>query len=164
VHFTVTTDETLRRADEIVDYLRGPCLWIPRLDYPDFDRWTERVHAQLKSEAKRAVVTLSGGNVVGAVIYQRHEVEEAIEVKNVTVRPDQQGRYVASFMLRNAEIEGATDFGVGRVIVDAKAKNLAIRSFLLKSGYRPVTTTDLYGLGAGADILYEKAVSTCLST
>lgn len=146
-------------SDEVVDYLRGPRLWVPRADYPDFDEWVERVRAQLRTEEKRAVVALDRRGVCGAVVYQRHRSEPgALEVKNVTVRPDQRGRLLASFMLRNAEAEGASELGATRCLVDAKARNLGIRSFLLKSGYLPVGASDLYGLGAGEDVVYRKSL------
>lgn len=157
MNFTFTTDDTFKRADEIVDYLLGPRLWIPRLDYPDFFAWVDRTHAQLKSEEKRAIVALSGGNVCGAVIYQKHKTEpDTLEIKNITVRPDMRGRYVASFLVRNAEVEGALDFKANRVVLDAKKRNSAIRSFLFKGGYLPLQTMDLYALGAGEDIVYAK--------
>jgi len=157
MEFTFTSDVAASRADEIVDYLRGPRLWVPSIDYPDFERWATKVHQQLKSECKRALVALSYGGVVGAVIYQRHEVEaDALEIRNITVRPDVRGRYVARFLLRNAEIEGAHDFGARVVFCDAKVKNVAIRSHLLQSGYRVRRVEDLYGLGAGEDVVYAK--------
>jgi len=160
VNFVFTTDETCRRADEVLDYLRGPRLWIPALDYPDFDAWAAKIHHQLKSEEKRALLALSYGNVVGAIIYQRHrEVPEALEVKNITVRPDQRGRYIASFLLRNAEIEGRADFQSNHVLVDTKARNLPIQRYLRKNGYRTKGVTDLYGLGAGEDIVFTKRLA-----
>jgi ribosomal protein S18 acetylase RimI-like enzyme len=160
VEFTFTSDEG-KRADEIVDYLRGPRLWIPKLDYPDFDRWAEAVHAQLKTEAKRAMVALASGVVVGAVIYQRHRtVKHALEIKNLTVRPDMRGRFIASFLLRNAEIEGSADYGVHEALVDAKARNAGIRAHLVRHGYRVRAVQDLYGLGAGDDVVYGKPIST----
>ena len=155
-----TTEETLRRADELVDYLRGPRLWLPASDYPDYDAWLERAHAALKREAKRAVLAIAGSVVVGAVVYQRHrEDTSALEVKNITVRADQRGRRIASFLLRSAEIEGLADFGCRRVVCDAKVGNLAVRAFLRASGYVPADVRDLYALGAGADVVYEKTAT-----
>jgi ribosomal protein S18 acetylase RimI-like enzyme len=155
--FRFTNEETLQRADEIVAYLTGPRLWIPRADYPDFDAWVARVHGQLKTEAKRALLAIAQGNIVGAVLYQRHQTApDALEVKNITVRPDMQGRYVASFLLRNTEIEGQQDFSTSRALVDAKVQNRGIRSFLTRNGYAVRQAADLYGLGAGEDIVYEK--------
>lgn len=90
-------------------------------------------------------------------MYQRHKkYADALEIKNVTVHPDVRGRHVASFLLRNAEIEGCHDFHTNRVLVDAKSHNVAIRAFLLKGGYLPLTCVDLYGLGAGEDVVYCK--------
>lgn len=152
-----TSERTQSRADELVDYLRGPRLWIPRADYPDFDDWSEKVHAQLKAEHKRALLALSHGAVVGAVIYQRHVTEPmTLEIKNVTVRPDMRGRYIARFLLRNAEIEGRADFGVRRVVLDAKASNVALRRYVEGQGYVSAEVRDLYGLGGGADVLFRK--------
>lgn len=156
--FRFTTEETCRRADEVVDYLKGPRLWVPQLDYPDFSEWMDRTHAQLKTEEKRAILAISQGNVVGAIVYQRHKkVPQTLEIKNITVRPDQRGRHVASFLLRNAEIEGARDFRTVSTMVDAKASNLPIRYFLTRNGYKASVIEDLYCLGAGPDIVYEKA-------
>jgi ribosomal protein S18 acetylase RimI-like enzyme len=160
MEFLFTSDGMDRRADEILNYLRGPRLWIPHEDYPDFDGWLQKVHSQLKDETKRALVALSRGNVIGAVIYQRHMAEPtALEIKNITVRPDMRGRHIASFLVRNVEVEGAREFGVRSVLVDAKVGNLEIRTFLFGEGYRIQTIEDLYGLGAGEDVLYRKSLS-----
>lgn len=159
MNIVVTTEKVWSMADEIVGYLTGPRLWIPQSDYPDFEDWAQRVHAQLKSEAKRAVVALSAGAVVGAAVYQPHRSDpRVLEVKNITVRPDARGRLLATFMLRNAEVEGAADFGCREAAVDAKARNSALRAFLFKSGYRVDRVEDLYGLGAGADVVYRKTL------
>lgn len=161
MEFLVTTDQTCRRTDEVVTYLTGPRLWIPQADYPDYDAWIEKVHEQLRHEHKRAILALCRNRIVGAVVYQKHLTEpDALEIKNITVRPDMQGRYVASFLLRNAEIEGAQDFGVRRALLDAKVRNTAIRTYLFKHGYRPlVPRLDLYGLGAGEDVVYTKLLA-----
>lgn len=157
--FRFTTEQSTTRADEIIDYIRGPRLWVPRLDYPDFDRWLEKVHEELKTETKRALLALSANQVIGAIIYQRHrQLPEVVEIKNLTVRPDMRGRCVASFLIRNAEVEGCRDFTAHRVVVDTKARNLAMRSFLFHCGYTPQQIIDLYGLGAGQDVVYEKMV------
>jgi ribosomal protein S18 acetylase RimI-like enzyme len=157
---TFTSEETWRRADEVVDHLRGPRLWVPRRDYPDFDEWLEKAWRQLRSEEKRALLALVDGRVAAAVVYQRHADDPSVlEVKNVSVRPDWRGRLVASFLLRNAEAEGVRDFGSREAVVDAKAGNLGVRAYLIRNGYRPAEVQDLYGLGAGPDVLYRKRVA-----
>lgn len=163
MNFVFTTDETCSRADEVVDYLRGPRLWIPARDYPDFSEWIDRTHGQLKSEEKRALLALSYGNVVGAIIYQAHKtIDKALEVKNITVRPDQRGRHIASFLLRNAEIEGAADFGSTHVLVDTKLRNYPVQAYLRRNGYSVKENTDLYRLGSGDDVVFTKQLCSTL--
>lgn len=155
-----TSDRTVRMADEIVDYLLGPRLWIPQGDYPDYGDWVQRVWAQLRSEEKRALIAVCRRRVVGAVVYQPHRaLPGVLEVKNLTVRPDLQGRHVASFLLRNAEVEGVRDFGSREVTLDAKVRNAAIRAFLLRNGYSVSGVHDLYGLRAGDDVVFRKGLS-----
>ena len=158
--FRFTNEQTLFRTDEIVEHLRGPRLWIPRFDYPDFDEWLERSHEQLKSEKKRALLALSGNTIVGAVVYQKRVgVPNDLEIKNLSVRPDARGRYIANFLLRNAEIEGSKDFKCDRVVLDTKMGNRAIRQLLVRCGYQVSLIEDLYKLGAGRDVTYEKELT-----
>lgn len=149
------------RTDEIAEYLTGPRLWIPRTDYPDVLDWAQKVHTELKAEIKRAMVAYQGGEIVGVTVYQRDKRNpKALEIKNLTVRPDVRGRHVASFLLRNAEIEGAAEFRTEIAICDAKATNIAIKFFLLRQHYQIVDQTDLYGLGAGEDLIFRKSLLT----
>lgn len=157
--FTFTNEYRISRLDQIVSYLMGPRLWIPHGDYPDFLDWADRVYGDLKRDNKRAMVALRNNEIVGVTIYQRHKVyPDALELKNLTVRPDSRGRYVASFLLRNSEIEGVKDFDSTRIICDAKARNFAIRSFLLKNHYEILAKEDLYRKNGGEDLIYTKDV------
>ena len=158
--FRFTNDYPVSKLEEIVSYLLGPRLWIPQTDYPDFLDWAGKTYAELKKENKRAIIALSGKEIVGAAIYQRHKkYSEALEIKNITVRPDVRGRYVANFLMRNTEVEGAQEFNSNYAICDAKAKNFSVRYFLLKNRYLPMANEDLYGLGAGKDIVYRKKLA-----
>ncbi len=155
--FTFTNEFKLSRLDEIVDYLSGPRLWVPHVDYPDYYDWLQKVHTQIKSEKKRAIIALYEKQIVGVTIYQKHEqIRNALEIKNLTVRPDVQGRYVASFLLRNTEYLGYKDFKCSHVLCDAKSHNQAIKAFLLRHKYLPQGTADLYGLNSGDDIIFKK--------
>jgi ribosomal protein S18 acetylase RimI-like enzyme len=157
--FRFTNEHPDSRTDEIVSYLLGPRLWIPQAHYPDFEDWLGRAHRELKSERKRALTAMTGaGEIVGVVLYQRHKTDAGtVEIKNLTVRPDVRGRYLASFLVRNAEVEGLAEYaGARRVVCDAKADNVPIRLFLLKQGYRLAARADLYGLSAGEDMVFEK--------
>ncbi len=168
--FQFTNEYPVSRLDEIVSYLMGPRLWIPHGDYPDFLDWADRVHRELKHDNKRALVAFSSGGgsafggqnneIVGVAVYQRHKAhDDTLEIKNLTVRPDKRGRYIASFLLRNAEIEGAKDFKSKRIICDAKAKNFEIKSFLLKNHYRILAKDDLYRKNGGEDLIYSKTIN-----
>lgn len=155
--FHFTNEYPAARLDEIVHYLLGPRLWIAAASYPDFADWAQRAHVELGSERKRALLACSGTDIVGVVVYQRHKQRaDALEIKNLTVRPDQRGRYLASFLVRNAEIEGVREFPVACVVCDAKADNAPIRKFLLRQRYAVVGRADLYDKGAGDDLIYEK--------
>lgn len=159
--FRFTTEYPLSRLDEIISYLLGPRLWFPRTDYPDFEEWAMRAYIEIKKETKRVIVALSQDQLVGVIVYQRHkQFSEALELKNLTIRPDQRGRHIASFLIKNAEIEGAGEFGVDRVFCDIKMNNLEMRMFLMQHQYRIIATTDLYHLSTGDDILFRKNLHT----
>lgn len=157
MNYRVTAEDTIKRADEIVDYLRAPRLWVPQTDYPDFDRWLTKTYKQFKSEQKRALITISDRKIVGVVIYQtHHSYPHTLEIKNISISPSYTGRYLASFMLRNAELEGKRDFKTTSVHIDAKADNIAIRKYLNKNGYTALFATNLYGLDDHTDMIYYK--------
>ncbi|MFH0912334.1 MAG: GNAT family N-acetyltransferase [Patescibacteria group bacterium] len=156
--FRFTNEYPTSQLDEVVAYLLGPRLWIPQTDYPDFGEWAERTYQELLRGGKRAMVaTARNKEIVGVTIYQRHRKRaDYLEIKNLTVRPDQRGRYLASFLLRNTEIEGSREFGVQAVVCDAKANNVAVRWFLKKHRYHVSGRENLYNLGAGDDLVYAK--------
>ena len=153
--FKFTNEYPVSRLDEAVSFLLGPRLWIPQNDYPDFFDWAQKTHSELKSDVKRAIIAFSRNNIIGAVVYQRHKKDKnALEIKNLTVRPDARGRYIASFLLKNAEVEGTREFRPQFITCDTKAKNLEIMHFLLKHHYRIVGKNDLYRLNSGEDLVY----------
>ena len=159
MNFNFTNEYAVSKLDEIVTYLLGPRLWMPQTDYPDFLDWAQKTHKELKAEAKRAMLAIENKEIIGVTIYQRHKnFQDFLEIKNLTVRPNKRGRYVASFLLRNSEIEGSTEFGVNHVICDAKARNHLIHFFLSNNGYRISGKTDLYGKNSGDDLIYKKYV------
>ena len=159
--FRFTNDYPVSRLDEAVSFLVGPRLWIPQNDYPDFLDWAQKIHGELKRDVKRAIIALSRNNIIGVVIYQRHKKDKTtLEIKNLTVRPDARGRYITSFLLKNAEGEGARAFYNKLITCDAKARNLEIMHFLLRHHYKIAGRNDLYGLGSGEDLVYKKRLHT----
>lgn len=159
MRFIFTNEFKISKLDEIIQYLAGPRLWIPQRDYPDYYDWLDKVYRQVKKEKKRAVIALSRNEVVGVVIYQKHlKIKQCLEIKNLTVRPNVRGRYVASFLMRNAEFLGEREYKCKKVICDTKAHNFAIRSFLLRHSYLPQGFSDLYKLKSGRDIVFTKSL------
>lgn len=163
MNYHITTEETIKRVDEIVDYLRGPRLWIPQTDYPNYDGWLNKIHDQLKHESKRALITVVNKLIVGVIVYQRHNsYPDTLEIKNLSISPTHQGRYLASCMLRNAELEGQRDFSTNSVHIDAKSNNIPIKQFLVKHKYTPLFATDLYGSKTN-DVVFYKTIANLLS-
>lgn len=161
--FKFTNEYPMSRLDEAVSFLSGPRLWIPQNDYPDFLDWAQKIHSELKQDKKRAIIALSQNNIIGVVIYQRHKKDKtALEIKNLTVQPDARGRYIASFLLKNAEVEGTREFRPEFITCDAKAKNFEIMHFLLKHHYEISGKRDLYGLSSGEDLVYKKRVTNLI--
>ncbi|PIT88067.1 MAG: hypothetical protein COU29_03575 [Candidatus Magasanikbacteria bacterium CG10_big_fil_rev_8_21_14_0_10_36_32] len=155
--FRFTNEYPTSRLDEIVNYLLGPRLWTPHANYPDFEDWVQKTHQEIKDGNKRVIIALSLNQIVGVMVYQRHKkYTKTLELKNLTVRPDLRGRYLASFLIKNAEIEGTMEFGSVNVLCDAKANNFGIRLFLTQHRYQIVGETDLYRLSSGSDIIYRK--------
>ncbi len=157
MEYTFTNRFKESRLDEIVDSLRGPRLWTPIRHYPDYREWVNTVHTDLKKELKRAMIVLNRNKVIGTLIYQKHKkIPKALELKNLSLSPDERGRYLASFLTRNAEIEGQREFKSTMVVCDTKMRNIDVRFFLIKHHYTPFLVTDLYGLHSGDDIVFSK--------
>lgn len=148
-----------REIEVVAGFLERPRLWIPTDDYPDFHHWLEKVRDQLFDNRKRAMVAYVEGEPVGAVVYQRHPDDPTtLQIKNVSVSPDVRSRHFGSFLLRNAEAEGAGhDFpGCEQVVVDTKMGNREMVAFLLDQHYAVERIADLYGLNTGLDVVLRK--------
>jgi len=163
--YRFTNEYPASKLDEVVNFILGPRLWIPNTDYPDFLDWADKSYKELHKESKRALIAISSGNIVGVSIYQKHKTySDALEIKNLTVRPEFRGRYLASFLLRNTEIEGSKEFKSKIILCDAKSVNYAIKLFLLKHRYKIAGREDLYNLGGGKDLIYKKNAPAILTS
>lgn len=160
--FRFNNDHSLAEVADIVDVLRQPRLWIPtERDYPNHGAWLDKTEDLIISGKKRAMTAYMGTDAVGAVIYQRDPMEPiSLEIRNISVSDDARGRYVGAFLLRNAEIEAVqNDFvGIEQYVVDTKVNNVEMIAFLESQGYSIREITDLYGLGAGLDVVMSKPV------
>lgn len=161
--FRFTNDHSSSDLGHVADVLLRPRLWIPtESDYPTHGDWVQKTEAQLAADSKRAMMAYYGPVSVGTVVYQQHKTRpEAVEIKNISVSDDMRGRYVGSFLLRNAEIEAiTTDFpDCTTVVGDTKITNVDMIKFVLDHGYTVEEITDLYGLGTGLDVVFSKSIT-----
>ena len=147
------------RAGQLIDFLLGPRLWVPDQTYPDYFDWIQRIEPELNGGCKRHMACVWNGELAGVVVWQRHKTETSwLEIKNITVRPLVSGRMVGSFLLRQAEIEGALEFGSVQSVCDAKTSARDVLGFLVACHYRPQLTTDLYGHGRGPDVVLTRTL------
>lgn len=159
--FTCTfTNECFKFTDQIVERIIKPRSWFPRGNlyyYPDIGDWAQKVYQELRGETKRAVIAVINQRVVGVIIFQRDKVnKDILELKHLSVGDFFAGRRIASFLLRQAEIEGTREFQSKKIRCDVKAELIGVQQFLLANRYQLISLTDLYGLKAGADAIFEK--------
>lgn len=161
--FRFNNEHSSAEVADIVDVLRQPRLWIPtEKDYPNHKTWLDKTEAQIASGSKKAMAAYMGKNAIGTVIYQQLSGDpKTLEIRNISVADDARGRHVGSFLLRNAEIEAIqNDFpGIEDIIIDTKLNNSQMITFLESQGYSVKDIVDLYGLGAGLDVVMSKAVT-----
>jgi ribosomal protein S18 acetylase RimI-like enzyme len=161
--FHFTNEHTTKSSGELMQVLRSPRLWIPsKRDYPDFNHWLDKTEAAIAGGTTRAMSARIGTQTVGAVIYKTScEAPTTLQIKNISLAPDARGRHIASFLVRNVEIEAARhDFPeCGHVTVDTKASNPDMINFLLSAGYDIDHVEDLYGLGGGLDVVFSKSLA-----
>jgi GNAT superfamily N-acetyltransferase len=155
------TDEIpASQLDRVVAATLQRRLWINDADYPDLPSWGERLHRELADGFKHAMVAYNRRSVAGSVIFKQGDDPRVLNVRRIAIRPIEEGRGIASFLLRSAEVEAKRRFAdLQTVRVDAKVSNRAIRGFLNHSGYTITSIEDLYGLGAGMDAIYTKTIS-----
>ncbi len=158
--YRITNEQTDARADEIVQFLQGPRLYIPQASYSQHGQWLEnKVHPQLKSGVKIASICLDRSDVSGVIIYQNHpELSGTAEIRNITVRPTDRGRYIGSFLLKNTEHEIKYYLQAEKILIDCKQSNIQMIRFLQKHGYTIETITDLYHHGDDLDVVFVKKI------
>ena len=156
------TNDYYPYLNQIIDRIIQPRLWFSGsnfADYPDIGDWSQRVYTELRREIKRAFIAVISRRVVGVIIYQRDKIEQDIlEFKHLSIDEMLAGRRIASFLWRQAEIEGVKEFQPKLIRCDVKIYRLAVRAFLEANHYQLVNTADLYSLKSGLDAVYQKEV------
>lgn len=163
LEFRFSNEPSAAHTDAVANRLIQPRLWIPHGDYPGHMEWRDKALADVEAGKKRAMVAFWGSEPVGLVVYQRAPDRPAVlEIKNISVEPAVRGRHVASFLLRQTEIEGAVDFpGVTHATGDTKMTNLGIMHFLLRQDYslsRPMHVETNYAQTNTPDIVFTKSL------
>jgi N-acetylglutamate synthase-like GNAT family acetyltransferase len=160
--FRFTNEHKASEVGNVISVLRRPRLWIPtETDYPGHSTWLEKVEDQIQTGKKRAMLAYIAGKPVGAVVYQRHEQSpNVVEVRNISVSPDSTHRGIASFLLRNTEIEAVSvDFpGTDTIMVDTKITNPEMIQFLETRRYELAGIADLYETGT-PDAVFTKPLA-----
>lgn len=158
--YRIDSEHSITDDANIVGLLRHPRLFIDTAqDYPGHADWLAKVEAQLNDDKKHVMAAYQGGVAIGAVLYQQLVSDpHGVEIKNISVAPDRTGLHLASFLLRGAEHEARqyTFSGIEKYVVDTKETNTGMIALLEREGYTIEDVTDLYGLGAGLDVVMTK--------
>ena len=158
-----SNDHSARQRSDVVAVLRQPRLWIPTAeDYPRHAEWLDKTESEVANGTKRAMLGYSDQQPVGAIVYRKHEdLNNVVEIRNISICPLVQGRLFGSFMLRQAEIDAVqNDFaGIDTFSVDTKITNTGMIGFLESEGYEITDIADLYQDGTGEDAILTKSVS-----
>lgn len=150
IDFNLTDTMNARNAARVIDHLRQPRLWIPTdEDYSHHSEWLEKTEAELISDTRHALVATFGRVVVGAIVFRPEpDDQETIGIRNISINPDYEGRYVGAFTLRNTEYAIRESYPkAARVIVDTKTTNTDMIAFLQSQHYSPKEIVDLYQSG-----------------
>lgn len=137
-------DYAFRTADNTRDIVMlRDFLAKQNLGYTRYDEWIQRCENDLFSGYKTAIMAFSDSRLVGDLIFQPHkELKRVRELKNMRVLPELQGNYFARFMLKQAEKGLGIDFDL--LMCDVRARETAIRKFMISAGYRETALISLY--------------------
>ncbi len=125
-----------RNLDEMTKFILEQ-----NLGYVNHFNWIEKARVELSSGYKEGILAYNNGIIVGDIVFQEHkELPKIGEIKNIRVHPKLRDRRVASFMLRQAELEMPYD----AIIVDARANQQDMISFLIANGYVCIGKRALY--------------------
>lgn len=116
------------------------------LNYPAYEKWLERVEAEILAGSKTAALVLSDRIVVGDIVWQMHkELSGTREIKNLRLHPAVRGQYFSKVLLRQAERPHGEKFN--SLILDYREDHpdLAdIKRTLVSMNYRIIATVNLY--------------------
>lgn len=151
IDFHLTDEMNPRNAARVIDHLREERLWIPTTeDYGSrHNEWLEKTEARLIDNKVHALLATFGRIAVGAVIFRPEPNDQRIiGIRNISINPAYEGRYVGAFTLRNAEHVALETYPeAAQMIVDTKPTNYDMIAFLESQHYSPQEIIDLYHSG-----------------
>jgi len=129
--------------------LLEPFLRAQALDYknPDYQDWVSKTMAELRQGTRFGVIAMSDGRIVGNLVYKEHDsLPGTVELRNMRIHPQVQGRSFASFLIAQAETH-ARNNGLQYVLGDVRADRTDVLDlFLRKLGYSVLEKgVSLYG-------------------
>jgi len=150
LNFQFKTPESSSDIRNLIDFLA-----LQPLTYPDYAKWVQKAEAELFAEQKQAIMALSDNRLVGDIVFQQHkQLPRVRELRNLRVHPVLRGRYFGSFLLKQAEQGLGKDFDL--IMCDARSDQHNMTALLLRSGYTPITTVNLYD-NTYQDTIFTKA-------
>lgn len=164
MNFHVTDEMNPRSAAKVVSHLREPRLWIPtERDYgsKSHSEWLEKTEAEIAAGTRYALMASFGRTIAGVTIFRPEPNEPSVAgIRNISINPAYEGRYVGAFLLRNTELLiGDIQPTANTIIVDTKITNTDMLSFLDRQRYQTNgQAADLYGSGK-ADIVLTKSIT-----
>ena len=143
-------------------HIAQPRLYIPTEQDYGVNRgpWVEKVEAELLTGKRHALLTHEGAESLAVVVFRQNpDATNVIDIRNISVNPDVRHRHFGSFLLHNTDHVISEVYPTGdTLMVDTKATNEQMISFLLTQGYTEAETADLYDSGK-PDIVFRKQLN-----
>jgi hypothetical protein len=147
--FAFCSVQTSKQVKQTIDFLARQ-----DLGYPNYDKWVQKVEAELFSGYKRAALAYSNGILVGDIVWQEHKQLPRIkELKNLRISSGARGRCLARFLLRQAEVEDSEQFDA--FLGDARETQVDLIGLMRDMGYMAVSKLNLYEEGRKDVVLFK---------
>jgi len=113
------------------------------LGYPKYEDWVSLAIGEIHSSYKTCLLGFSDGVPVANFIYQPHkEISLFRELKNLRIMPPWRHRGLASFMIKQAEVEDTEN--LAGIVCDVRESETDIIGFLTMLGYQKIAGLSLY--------------------
>lgn len=153
-NFEFRTIETGRDLTRLLEFIRKQ-----NLNYPGYQDWVDRTETEIEMGWKTGVIALSGGYVVGDIIWQPHkEIRGIREIKNLRVHPSVRERYFARFLMKQAEAENRQDYDL--LMLDLREdhpEKIPLMNMLISMGYEKLYAVNLYDPNVRDIVMVKKA-------